>query len=123
MILTWADSAFANAENEKSQCGLCMGLVPKGETEVHVSGLFDRQLPIIAWSGTVKRTARSTLAAEAYAVSEGVETAQFLRHVILELLSPPHAQAALCSRRSRKLKEEFRLFAVPILIIWKINRK
>ena len=88
MILTWADSAFANAEDEKSQCGICLGLVPKGE-DVHVTGSFERLLPILASSGTVKRVVRSTLAAEAYAVPGGIETAQFLRHVILELLQPP----------------------------------
>ena len=46
-------------------------------------------LPLMAFSGTVKRRVRSTLAAEAYAVSEGVEWCQVLRYILLELAQPP----------------------------------
>ena len=46
-------------------------------------------LPLTGFSGTVKRRVRSTLAAEAYAVSEGVEWSQLLRFVMLELATPP----------------------------------
>lgn len=55
-------------------------------------------LPISGYSGTVKRTVRSTLAAEAYAVSEGVEAAQFLRHVLLELLQDPRQPGSTLQR-------------------------
>ena len=40
-------------------------------------------------SATVKRVVRSTLAAEAYAVSEGVESLQYIRALLLELVSDP----------------------------------
>ena len=56
---------------------------------IQISGDFSRLIPLTGISGTVKRTVRSTLAAEAYAVSEGVETAQFVRHVLQELLHDP----------------------------------
>ena len=98
MILAWADSAFANAEDEKFQCGVCVGLAPKGETNLHLTGNLTMILPISGYSGTVKRTVRSTLAAEAYAVSEGVEAAQFLRHVLLELLQDPRQPGSTLQR-------------------------
>ena len=53
------------------------------------SGDLSRLLPLIGLSGTVKRTVRSTLAAEAYAVSEGIEWCQLARFLLLELLQPP----------------------------------
>ena len=37
---------------------------------------------------TVKRVVRSTLAAEAYGISEGIETAQWVRHEMAEILYP-----------------------------------
>ena len=63
----------------------------KGENSLHLSGNFCHLLPLSGSSSTAKRTVRSTLAAEAYAVSEGVETCQFLRHVLLELLHDPRS--------------------------------
>ena len=70
-IICWADSAFANAEGEKSQHGVCFGLAPKGEsTKMSSSGDLSRIVPLMAFSGTVKRRLRSTFAAEAYDVSE-----------------------------------------------------
>ena len=46
-------------------------------------------MPGMALSGTVKRRVRSTLAADAYAVSKGVAWAQLLRFVLLELAQQP----------------------------------
>ena len=71
-LIGWTDSAFANAETEKSQYGVCYGLAPKGENPA-LTGDFSRLTPVAGVSATVKRVVRSTLAAEAYAVSEGVE--------------------------------------------------
>ena len=89
-IICWADSAFANAEGEKSQHGVCFGLAPKGESsKMSSSGDLSNILPLMAFSSTVKRRVRSTLAAEAYAVSEGVEWCQVLRYILLELAQPP----------------------------------
>ena len=65
----YADAGFANAEHEKSQCGLfcCLTHSP----ELLKTGRFDLST-IISWqSSTIKRVVRSTLAAEGYAVSEG----------------------------------------------------
>ena len=57
-------------------------------------GDLTKLLPLMGMSGTVKRRVRSTLAAEAYAVSEGVEWAQLLRFVMLELATPPKQQGS-----------------------------
>ena len=66
------------------------GLAPKGEgSKMSLSGDLTRLLPLMGISGTVKRTVRSTLAAEAYAISEGTEWCQLARFLLLELLQPP----------------------------------
>ena len=54
-----------------------------------VSGDLTSLLPLYGLSGTVKRRVRSTLAAEAYAVSEGVEWCQLARYILLELAQAP----------------------------------
>ena len=49
-----------------------------------VSRRFDLSA-IISWQrSTIKRVVRSTLAAEGYAVSEGLESAQWFRHLLTE---------------------------------------
>ena len=78
------DSAFANAEVEKSQCGVCLGVTHDVDAAVGSSD-FRNVIPLMYKSATVKRVVRSTLAAEAYAVSVAIETAQLMRHVLLEL--------------------------------------
>ena len=52
-----------------------------------VSGLGNSKLGhLVYWtSSTIKRVVRSTLAAEAYSVSEAVEEAQWLRSVLAEM--------------------------------------
>eukprot|EP00959_Pyramimonas_sp_CCMP1952_P100789 2108514-Pyramimonas_sp.AAC.1 len=67
-LLFYGDSAFANAEGERSQCGLVGGLTHKPE-EVAI-GKFSEMIPLTWCSGRVKRVVRSTLSAEAYAISE-----------------------------------------------------
>ena len=81
-VACYADAGFANAEHEKSQCGLvcCLTHSP----ELLKTGQFDLST-IISWqSSTIKRVVRSTLAAEEYAVSEGLESAQWFRHLLTE---------------------------------------
>ena len=70
-VVCYADAGFANAEHEKSQCGLvcCLTHTP----ELLKTERFDLST-IISWqSSTIKRVVRSTQAAEGYAVSEGLE--------------------------------------------------
>ena len=82
-VVCHADAGFANAEGEKSQCGLVVGLTHHPELLVK-TGRFDLST-IISWqSSTIKRVVRSTLAAEGYAVSEGLEAAQWFRHLLTE---------------------------------------
>ena len=70
-VVCYADAVFANAEHEKSQCGLVCCLTHS--LEVLTTGRFDMNT-IISWqSSTIKRVVRSTLAAEGHAVSEGLE--------------------------------------------------
>ena len=79
----YADAGFANAEHEKSQCGLvcCLTHSP----ELLITERFDLST-IISWQcSTIKRVVRSTLAAEGYVVSEGrLESAQWFRHLLTE---------------------------------------
>ena len=81
-VVCYADAGFANAEGEKSQCGLvcCLTYHP----ELVKTGRFDLST-ITRWqSSTIKRVVRSTLAAEGYAVSEGLESAQWFRQLFTE---------------------------------------
>ena len=101
-IICWGDAGFANTEGEKSQAGCCFGLVPKGESlAMSISGDFTNLVPLMGLSGTVKRRVRSTLAAEAYAVSEGVEWSQLVRFVMLELATPPKPTVSTLRRVER----------------------
>ena len=81
-VACYADAGFANAEHEKSQRGLvcCLTHSPG----LLKTGRFDLST-IISWqSSTIKRVVRSTLAAEGYAVSEGLESAHWFRHLLTE---------------------------------------
>ena len=67
-VVCYADAGFANAEGEKSQCGLvcCLTHYP----ELVKTGRSDLST-ITSWqSSTIKRVVRSTLAADGYAVFE-----------------------------------------------------
>ena len=49
-LACWADSAFANAEGEKSQHGVCFGLAPKGETSsMSSTGDLSRIIPLMGF--------------------------------------------------------------------------
>ena len=83
--VAWGDSAFANAEGEKSQCGVVPGLTERPD-EVINETQFQHCLPMEWRSATVKRVVRSTLAAESYAISETTGSAQWLQQVLTETL-------------------------------------
>ena len=84
VVFCFADSSFANGEHLKSQCGYVVGFTsPKlkdgEETPIYV---------LEAYSGSIKRVCRSTLAAEANGFLAGAEAADFLRMLLLEVLHP-----------------------------------
>ena len=78
-LLVFSDSAFANAEGERSQCGTVTVLVmPQHVNDVIEKGRYDLCTFLGGRSATVKRVVRSTLAAEGYATSEGVECGSYI---------------------------------------------
>ena len=81
-VVCFADAGFANAEGEKSQCEFVCGLTH--HPELVKTGRFDLSTMTSWQSSTIKRFFRSTLAAEGYAVSEGLESDQWFRHLLTE---------------------------------------
>ena len=64
------------------QCGSVVGLTH--HPEMVKTGRSDLST-ITSWqSSTIKRVVRSTLAEEGYAVSEGLDSAQWFRHLLTE---------------------------------------
>ena len=68
-----------------------------------LSGHFETGHLISYKSGTIKRVVRSTLASEAYSISEAAEQAEWIRHVLHELHSGPtislrEVESTACSR-------------------------
>ena len=87
-LVTCGDASFANTEGSKSQCGVIVFLTHEPRSFWH--GEFQLGHLVYWTSSTIKRVVRSTLAAEAYSVSEAVEEAQWLRSVLAEMwLSVP----------------------------------
>ncbi|CAE8601098.1 unnamed protein product [Polarella glacialis] len=84
-VLEYGDSAFANMLGSKSQFGVATVLTH--DVSRYVEGGYDSGVLVLWCSATVKRVVRSTLAAEAYAISEAVETGQALRHLLAEISS------------------------------------
>ena len=77
-----ADGSFANAEGEKSQCGLVVGLTR--DPALVETGRLDLST-ITSWQNTtIKRVVRSKLQAVRYGVSEGLHSAQRFRHLLTE---------------------------------------
>ena len=70
-------------EGSKSQCGVIVFLTHEPRRFWH--GKFQLGHLVYWTSSTIKRVVRSTLAAEAYSVSEAVEEAQWLRSVLAEM--------------------------------------
>ena len=81
-MVAHGDSAFANMEGEKSQCGVTISAIMEKDVEEYHNGRCDRGWPMSWTSSTIKRVVRSTLAAEAYAVSEAGEDAEYIRSVL-----------------------------------------
>ena len=84
VVFTCADSSFANINGLKSQCGYIVGLsldsLPQGDpTPV---------LILETNSSSIKRVCRSTLAAESNAVLMGVEAADYVRSILVEMTNP-----------------------------------
>ena len=75
-VICHADAAVANAEGEKFQGVLVIGL--SYHPELVTTGRFD----LSTRSTTIRRVVRSTLAAQGYAVSEGLESAQWFGHLL-----------------------------------------
>ena len=81
------DASFANMEGSKIQCGVIVFLTHGPRRFWH--GEFQLGHLVYWTSSTIKRVVRSTLAAEAYSVSEAVEEAveeaHWLRSVLAEM--------------------------------------
>ena len=69
-LVTYGDASFANMESSKSQCGVTVFLTHEPRRFWH--GKFQLGHLVYWTSSTIKRVVRSTLAAEAYSVSEAV---------------------------------------------------
>ncbi|CAE7745994.1 RE1 [Symbiodinium sp. KB8] len=83
-VFCFADSSFANKEDLKSQAGYIIGFttpeITSGNTvPIHI---------LETHSGSIKRVCRSTLAAEANGFLSGVEAAEYLRAILLEITNP-----------------------------------
>ena len=83
-VFCFADSSFANIEGQKSQCGYVIGFT----TPDIISGNTVPIYVVETYSGSIKRVCRSTLAAESNGFLTGVESAEYLRTLLLQLLHP-----------------------------------
>jgi hypothetical protein len=81
----WHFIVFANAShaNLSNNTGSCIGYI------VFLAGENNSACPLMWRSGKAKRVVKSTIAAEAMALLEGVEEAIYLRSVLLHLWSLP----------------------------------
>ena len=100
-IVSFGDSAFANVEGCKSQFGTVLCLT--NQPDLVAQGRFDLCAPIAWVSGTVKRVVRSTLAAEAYAISEALETGELCRTFLSEAFSPSVSLKGLDDQMTRAI--------------------
>jgi len=87
VIVTFADSGWANAARFSSQFGVMIVLCPAQVTEKTCYGF-----PLDWKSGRSPRICRSTLAAEACAADEGTDRSCFLNMFLTELLFPKQAK-------------------------------
>ena len=83
-VACFADSSWANLGGMKSQCGYVVCLT----TEEIKSGSVAPILILETYSGSIKRVCRSTLAAEANGFLTGVESAEYARDLLMEILHP-----------------------------------
>ena len=76
-LVAFTDASFANLNGQVASCG--------GHIVVLASSTM--KCCVLAWScAKIKRVVKSTLAAEMLSLSDGLEHAIYLRHVILELI-------------------------------------
>lgn len=83
-VAVFSDSAFANAPGLKSQYGMIGCLADAANPLIDED--YNHTTPLWWSSATVKRVVSSTLAAGAYAISEGFEHATCARHLILDAM-------------------------------------
>ena len=81
--MTYGDASFVNMEGSKSQCGVTVFLTH--DPRRFWNGEFQLGHLVYWTSSAIKRVVRSTLAAEAYSVSEAAEEAQWVRSVLAEM--------------------------------------
>ena len=99
-LVCWGDAAFANAECERSQCGVVIAAT-SDPGRVVGECRFDLCQPLWGQSSTVKRVV-STLAAEGCAISEASETLQYLRQMVCDLSTGCKLNHGELSRRASK---------------------
>ena len=100
-IVAYGDASFAASVGEKFQHGEII-MITHDPAKL-LSGHFEMGHLISYKSGTIKRVVRSTLASEAYSISEAAEQAEWIRHVLHDLHSGPstslrEVEATACSR-------------------------
>jgi len=90
-VIVYTDSSFNNLDDGGSQGGLVVLLRDK----------HNCTCPISWRSNRVRRVARSTLAAEALAFADGIDTASFVSHLAVELqMTKPNTMIGVTDSRS-----------------------
>lgn len=84
VVFCMADSSFANTTKLRSQCGYVVGLT----TADFTSGYDTPVMILEAYSGSIKRVCRSTLAAETNGFLTATEAADYVRMLLLEVKHP-----------------------------------
>ena len=83
-ILVFGDAAFGNATRGRSQFGIIVVLTFDVQKYMHSD--YSTGFVVYWCSSVIKRVVRSTLAAEAYAVSEAAENGLMITQILEELL-------------------------------------
>ena len=79
---TWSIVVFTDA----SHANICNGLGSVGAHAVFVRNSHWKTCPLHWQAGKIKRVVKSSLAAEALSLQEGVDTALYTRHVLCEIM-------------------------------------
>ena len=96
-VLVFADSSFASCEGLKSQSGYVVGLTSEDMKDIAVPVFL-----LETSSGSIKRVCRSTLSAEANGFVTGVEVAEYVRMMLMELNHPDERLKDLDREYSKK---------------------
>ena len=92
IMVSYADSSFANAPGGKSQAGILVTLCQRQAlTGEGLASVLDWQ------SGRIRRVVRSTLAAEACAADVGIDHAQFFNAILTEIIGKGTAIKCDCA--------------------------